>query len=160
MFSSTLRQFRHTFTIVALEFVNSLAQIAAQATEANSSTNRQHEAEKKKSSRNEGRIGALDQKLKDGEKKREAIETVIKDIFNSMLNFGELWSGSALLIGVICLAPLSIGIATLMLGFTLIVLASLVHGFRLRQTSSSMDPTLDTLAGISRKQHHRPILRL
>ncbi|PUU79865.1 hypothetical protein B9Z19DRAFT_1124484 [Tuber borchii] len=82
MSSSTLRQFRHTSTIVALEFVSCLAQIAAEARKANSTTNRQLEAEKKKSSRNEGRIRALDQKLKDGEERREAIETVIKDIFN------------------------------------------------------------------------------
>ncbi|CUS15499.1 unnamed protein product [Tuber aestivum] len=82
MSSSTLRQFRHTSTIVALEFVSCLAQIAAEARKANSTTNRQLEAEKKKSSRNEGRISALDQKLKDGEERREAIETVIKDIFN------------------------------------------------------------------------------
>ncbi|RPA99901.1 hypothetical protein L873DRAFT_1806070 [Choiromyces venosus 120613-1] len=82
MSSSTLRQFRHTSTIVALEFVSCLAQIAAEARKANSTTNRQLEAEKKKSSRNEGRIKALDQKLKDGEERREAIETVIKDIFN------------------------------------------------------------------------------
>ncbi|PUU77678.1 STAG domain-domain-containing protein [Tuber borchii] len=82
MSSSTLRQFRHTSTIVALEFVSCLAQIAAEVRKANSTTNRQLEAEKKKSSRNEGRIRALDQKLKDGEERREGIETVIKDIFN------------------------------------------------------------------------------
>lgn len=89
MSSSTLRQFRHTSTIVALEFVSCLAQIAAEARKANSTTNRQLEAEKKKSSRNEGRIRALDQKLKDGEERREAIETVIKDIFNMYVRFSE-----------------------------------------------------------------------
>jgi len=40
-----------------------------------------------------GRIGALDQKLKNGEKKREAIETVIKDIFNMYAQFWEVMVG-------------------------------------------------------------------
>ena len=47
MSSSTLRQFKHTFTIVAFEFVNSFAQIVAQVIEANGMINRQHEAERK-----------------------------------------------------------------------------------------------------------------
>jgi len=67
--------------------VNSLAQIVAQARKANSTTSRQHEAENKRSNRNEGWIRVLDQKSKNGEKKRDAIETVIKDIFNMYAQF-------------------------------------------------------------------------
>jgi cohesin complex subunit SA-1/2 len=82
MSSSTLRQFRHTATIVALEFVTCLAHIAAEARKANSTKNRQLEAEQKKAKRNEGRIASLIEKIKDGEEKREVVENVIKDIFN------------------------------------------------------------------------------
>lgn len=86
MSSSTLRQFRHTATIVALEFVGCLAQIAAEARKANSVRNRQVEAEEKKVRRNEGRISFLMEKTKEEEEKREVIENVIKDIFNMYVN--------------------------------------------------------------------------
>lgn len=84
MSSSTLRQFRHTSTVVALDLVSSLSTIAAEARKANSTTNRQHEAESKKGKRNEGRITALAEKLKDGEERRDTTENIIKDIFDTV----------------------------------------------------------------------------
>lgn len=84
MSSSTLRQFRHTSTVVALDLVSSLSTIAAESRRANSTTNRQLEAESKKGKRNEGRIAALEEKLKDGEERRETTENIIKDIFDTV----------------------------------------------------------------------------
>lgn len=84
MSSSTLRQFRHTSTVFALDIVSSLATIAAEARKANSTTNRQFEAEGKKGKRNEGRITALETKLKEGEERREVTENIIKDIFDTV----------------------------------------------------------------------------
>ncbi|KAI5840311.1 STAG domain-containing protein [Morchella snyderi] len=84
MSSSTLRQFRHTSTVFALDIVSSLAAIAADARRANSTTNRQFEAEGRKAKRNEGRISALETKLKEGEERREATESIIKDIFDTV----------------------------------------------------------------------------
>lgn len=84
MSSSTLRQFRHTSTVVALDIVSSLSTIAAEQRKANSTTNRQLEAEGKKAKRNEGRITALEEKLKDGDVHRDTAENIIRDIFDTV----------------------------------------------------------------------------
>lgn len=84
MSSSTLRQFRHTSTVVALDIVSSLSSIAAEQRKANSTTNRQLEAEGKKAKRNEGRITALEEKLKEGEAHRDTAENIIRDIFDTV----------------------------------------------------------------------------
>lgn len=83
MSSSTLRQFRHTSTVIALDMVSHLAQVAAAIRKSNGATNRLLEAEKGKTQLNEGRIKALTEKLANGEEKREAVESVIKDLFDT-----------------------------------------------------------------------------
>lgn len=83
MSSSTLRQFRHTSTVVALDMVSHLAEVAAEIRRTNGTTNRQLEAENKKAQLNDARIQALTEKLAQGEEKREAVESVIKDLFDT-----------------------------------------------------------------------------
>jgi cohesin complex subunit SA-1/2 len=82
MSTSTLRQFRHTATVIELDLMTQMSIAAADIRKTNGTTNRQLEAEGSKSVRNEARIQSLDQKLKEGEERREAIEEVIKDMFN------------------------------------------------------------------------------
>ncbi|KAL7266703.1 cohesin complex subunit [Rhizina undulata] len=84
MSSSTLRQFRHTSTVAALEIVSHLCQVAAEVRKANGTINRQLEAETRKFKKNEGRIKALEEKLREGEERKEAVENVVKDIFDTV----------------------------------------------------------------------------
>lgn len=84
MSSSTLRQFRHTATAFALDMISHLSQNAADIRRANGSTNRQLEAEQNKAAKNEPRIAQLSEKIKDGETKLEAIENIIKDMFDTV----------------------------------------------------------------------------
>jgi cohesin complex subunit SA-1/2 len=84
MSSSTLRQFRHTSTVLALDMVSHLSKSARDLRRTVGSTNRQLESEQKKTPQNDARIEALSEKLKESEEKREAIENVIKDIFDTV----------------------------------------------------------------------------
>lgn len=83
MSSSTLRQFRHTSTVIALDMMSQMSQIAADIRRANGMVNRQLEAEKKKARLNEARIESMEQKFKEGEERREAVEGVLKDMFDT-----------------------------------------------------------------------------
>ncbi|KAH0535970.1 hypothetical protein FGG08_007127 [Glutinoglossum americanum] len=84
MSSSAIRPFRHTATVVSLAAVSTLCEVASEIAESTAKSLRQLESEKKKARVNKGRIGALQEKVDDGSSKRETVEGVIKDIFDTV----------------------------------------------------------------------------
>jgi len=82
--SSAIRPFRHTATVISLAIAGTLCDIANEIAESSAKTLRQMEGEKKKKSVNKGRVAALQEKITEGDKKRETLEGVIKDIFDTV----------------------------------------------------------------------------
>ncbi|KAH0551614.1 hypothetical protein GP486_007167 [Trichoglossum hirsutum] len=84
MSSSAIRPFRHTATVVSLAAVSTLCEVASEIAESTAKSLRQLESEKKKPRTNKDRVGALQQKVDDGGAKRETVEGIIKDIFDTV----------------------------------------------------------------------------
>lgn len=84
MSSSSLRPFRHTATFIALTMVSALCEVSAEITGSLATTSRQLEAERKKSRRNKERIGALERRVNEGNGKYEVVESVIRDLFDTV----------------------------------------------------------------------------
>ncbi|KAF8474020.1 hypothetical protein BDZ91DRAFT_779776 [Kalaharituber pfeilii] len=84
MSSSTLRPFRHTSTIISFNILTTLCDIASDLRKSIVIATRQLDAENKKSKKNQGRIKALEEKLNEGEERRDSVEVVIKDIFDAV----------------------------------------------------------------------------
>ena len=73
MSSSTLRPFRHTATVIALEIGNELCTVAADIAENAAMTVRLKEGEQKKKSVNKERVKALEAKVAEGERRRAQV---------------------------------------------------------------------------------------
>ncbi|PGH13269.1 hypothetical protein AJ80_06379 [Polytolypa hystricis UAMH7299] len=84
MSSAPIRPFRHTATIVSLAIVTTLCNVAREVTSTLSNTRKQLEAEKKKRSANKGRIGAMQDKVQEAEKKLGIIDDIVKDSFDTV----------------------------------------------------------------------------
>lgn len=84
MSSSAIRPFRHTATVISLAIVNALCKIASDIAENSAKTLRQTEGEKKKKTVNKGRVTALQEKIVEGDTKRETLEGIIKDFFDTV----------------------------------------------------------------------------
>ncbi|KZF26543.1 hypothetical protein L228DRAFT_235598 [Xylona heveae TC161] len=84
MSSSAIRPFRHTATVVSLSIVSALCEIARGIVENTAKTLRQQEGEKKKGRVNKGRVTALQEKMDESGKKRDVLEGLIKDIFDTV----------------------------------------------------------------------------
>jgi cohesin complex subunit SA-1/2 len=84
MSTSTLRQFRHTSAVIALEIVSHLSKCSAVIRRAEATTNQQLEAERKMTPQNEARIRDMTAKLKKNEEKRDKVEAMIKDLFETV----------------------------------------------------------------------------
>ncbi|KAF8421022.1 hypothetical protein EV426DRAFT_610370 [Tirmania nivea] len=84
MSSSTLRPFRHTSTIISFIILTTLCDTASELRKSIVNATRQLEAESKKNKKNQGRIKALEEKISEGEERRDAVEAVIKDIFDAV----------------------------------------------------------------------------
>ncbi|KAI9870937.1 MAG: hypothetical protein M1830_003611, partial [Pleopsidium flavum] len=82
--SSAIRPFRHTATVISLAIVSTLCNIANEVAESSAKTLRQMEGEKKKKAVNKGRIAALQEKISEGDRKRETLEGIIKDLFDTV----------------------------------------------------------------------------
>ena len=82
--SSAIRPFRHTATVISLAIVSTLCDIATEIAESSAMTLRQMEGEKKKKTVNKGRVAALQERITDGDKKRETLEGLIKDFFDTV----------------------------------------------------------------------------
>lgn len=84
MSSSTLRPFRHTSTIISFNILTTLCDTASELRKSIVNATRQLEAEHKKNKKNQGRINALEEKISEGEERRDSVEMVIKDIFDAV----------------------------------------------------------------------------
>jgi cohesin complex subunit SA-1/2 len=86
MSSSFLRPFRHTATVVALAATTGLCSIAKAQAETNANSLRQLEGEQKKKGKaaNQGRVNAFQQKVDQGNERREVCENTIKDFFDTV----------------------------------------------------------------------------
>ncbi|KAI9785353.1 MAG: hypothetical protein M1839_000371 [Geoglossum umbratile] len=84
MSSSAIRPFRHTATVVSLAAVSTLCEVACELAESAAKTLRQLESEKKKARVNKDRVRALQGKVDEGDQKKEAVEGIIKDIFDTV----------------------------------------------------------------------------
>ncbi|KAI5786305.1 STAG domain-containing protein, partial [Pyronema domesticum] len=84
MSSSTLRQFRHTATVFALDMVSHFSASSRDLRKLAGNANRQKDAEEKKASPNEGRIADLVKSVEERQEKYEAIEVLLKDIFDTV----------------------------------------------------------------------------
>jgi cohesin complex subunit SA-1/2 len=84
MSSSTLRQFRHTATVFALDMVSHFSASSRDLRTLAGNANRQKDAEEKKASPNEGRIADLVKSVEERQEKYEAIEMLLKDIFDTV----------------------------------------------------------------------------
>lgn len=84
MSSSFLRPFRHTATVVSLSLATALCRVALEQAETNARTLRQLEGEKKKKASNAGRVKEFQQKLDQGNARRETCENTIIDFFDTV----------------------------------------------------------------------------
>ncbi|KAI9816897.1 MAG: hypothetical protein M1827_001542 [Pycnora praestabilis] len=84
MSSSAVRPFRHTATLISLTIMSSLCDMARDITDTTAKTTRQMESEKKKGRVNRGRVAALEEKMAEGGRKRETVEEIIKDFFDTV----------------------------------------------------------------------------
>lgn len=86
MSSSFLRPFRHTATFVALATTTGLCSVATTLADTNAKSLRQLEGEKSKKGKasNQARISAIQQKVDQGNEKREICENTIKDFFDTV----------------------------------------------------------------------------
>ena len=84
MSSSAIRPFRHTATVISLAITSTLCNIANGIADSSAMTMRQMEGEKKKKSVNKGRVAALQAKINEEDKKRETLEGIIKDFFDTV----------------------------------------------------------------------------
>lgn len=84
MSSAPIRPFRHTATIISLSITTTLCNLATEVAAGVSNSRKQLEGEKKKKTVNKGRIGAMQTKVQDGEKKLETIDEVLRDSFDTV----------------------------------------------------------------------------
>lgn len=84
MSSSTLRPFRHTSTVITFNILTTLCDTASELRKSIVNATRQLEAENKKAKQNQGRIKSLEDKVNEGEQRRDFVENVIKDIFDAV----------------------------------------------------------------------------
>jgi len=84
MSSSAIRPFRHTATVISLAITSTLCNTANGIADSAAVTMRQMEGERKKKSVNKGRVAALQEKITEGDKKRETLEGIIKDFFDTV----------------------------------------------------------------------------
>ncbi|EFE44963.1 hypothetical protein TRV_00214 [Trichophyton verrucosum HKI 0517] len=84
MSSAPIRPFRHTATIISLTIMTTLCHIAKEVSSSVSNSRTQLETERKKKSANKGRISALQTKIKEGQKRLEAIDDMLRDSFDAV----------------------------------------------------------------------------
>lgn len=80
--TSSCRPFRHTSTVIALNMMNTMCDLAREVMTSVSTSRKQVDSEKKKKSVNKGRVEAIQTAIQDGEKKLEMIDEFLKDGVN------------------------------------------------------------------------------
>lgn len=84
MSSAPIRPFRHTATLISLTIVTSLCHVAKEVSNTILNTRKQLETEKKKKTVNKGRVGALQAKIVEIEKKLQTIDGILHDSFDTV----------------------------------------------------------------------------
>ncbi|MCJ1376989.1 hypothetical protein MMC17_000079 [Xylographa soralifera] len=84
MSSSGIRPFRHTATVISLAIASALCGLMRDIVDNIATTTRQKDSERKKKSVNKGRVSALQTKVGEIEKKKDLVESWLKDIFDTV----------------------------------------------------------------------------
>ena len=84
MSSSGIRPFRHTATVISLAMASALCGLMRDLVDNIATTTRQKDSERRKKSVNKGRISALLTKVVGIEKKKDMVESWLKDIFDTV----------------------------------------------------------------------------
>ncbi|MCJ1394848.1 hypothetical protein MMC18_008887 [Xylographa bjoerkii] len=84
MSSSGIRPFRHTATVLSLAVASALCGLMKEIVDNIATTTRQKESERKKKSVNKGRVSALQTKVGEMEKKKDLVESWLKDVFDTV----------------------------------------------------------------------------
>ncbi|PLN77051.1 putative nuclear cohesin complex subunit [Aspergillus taichungensis] len=82
MSTSHCRPFRHTATVVAVNIMNAMCDVARELMTSISTSRKQLESERRKKSVNKGRADAIETAVQEGEKKLETIDDYLKDGVN------------------------------------------------------------------------------
>ncbi|MCJ1431277.1 hypothetical protein MMC27_000628 [Xylographa pallens] len=84
MSSSGIRPFRHTATVISLAIASALCGLMRDIVDNIATTTRQKDSERKKKSVNKARVSALQTKASEIEKKKDMVESWLKDIFDTV----------------------------------------------------------------------------
>ena len=84
MSSSGIRPFRHTATVVSLSMASALCEVMKVITNETATTIRQRDGERKKKRVNKELVAILEAKIKESEKKRELVESWLRDVFDTV----------------------------------------------------------------------------
>lgn len=84
MSGASYRPFRHTATIICLTMATALCEVAKEIQESMAASKTQVDTEKKKKSVNKGRVSTLQASLKSDEKKLEAVDALLRDLFDTV----------------------------------------------------------------------------
>ncbi|MCJ1281553.1 hypothetical protein MMC26_000873 [Xylographa opegraphella] len=84
MSSSGIRPFRHTATVISLAIASALCGLMRDTVDNIATTTRQKDSERKKKSVNKARVSAMHSKVDEIEKKKDMIESWLKDIFDTV----------------------------------------------------------------------------
>ncbi|KAL9112506.1 MAG: hypothetical protein Q9187_007767, partial [Circinaria calcarea] len=84
MSSSGIRPFRHTATVVSLSMASALCDVMKVITNETATTIRQRDGERKKKRVNKELVAILEAKIKETEKKREFVESWLRDVFDTV----------------------------------------------------------------------------
>lgn len=92
MSSSQLRSFRHTATVIAMELLNALCQVAAEIEKEHTIVTRQREGERKRAGKNKGkgRDKEFEAKAEEVGKRKAKVAEYMEDFFNGCVIF-VLW---------------------------------------------------------------------
>ena len=84
MSSSGIRPFRHTATVISLAIASALCGLMRDFVDNIATTTRQKDSERKKKSVNKERVSALQTRVGEIEKKKDMVESWLKDIFDTV----------------------------------------------------------------------------
>ena len=84
MSSSGIRPFRHTATVISLSMASALCEVMKIITNETAVTMRQRDGERKKKRVNKELVAIFEAKVKESEKKRELVESWLRDVFDTV----------------------------------------------------------------------------
>lgn len=84
MSSSAIRPFRHTATVIGLTMESALCTVFAELADSIAKTARQKEGELKKKKVNKQRVASLQEKVDEGKRKSDLVDTMLETIFSAV----------------------------------------------------------------------------